>query len=847
MNIDKQTFNTLDVLYDDKKWGKRIDPDEWNANFKVLEQGHNELAEKLNQQVADIDTAIQAATSNGGQNISVQYGEGTETLQNALNNVVSDINNRYTKNEVDATVGSNTNSLLSNAEYNESTGVFTFTRKDGSKVVIDTVIEKVPASMALKDEPDGSVSLVITNQDGSTTKTNVTSLIEDTVINSSSTINATSVTDAVKKVTTYTLVIKPNSIGLSHVDTELTAKFDETQTAKTLAVQAKDNAVAAQNAAVAAQKSAENYASNSSSSASASATSADESADSALEAKGYAEQAASSKDSAILSASVASAKATAAATSESNAKTSETNAGTSETNALNSANDAKNYAEQANTYATNASNSANQASTYATNASGSADSASAKADEASDSAASALNYKTAAEVINAQVRAAKTAAEKARDEAQAAATSASESKASVEQTATSVASLVESAAQSASNASESATAAQQSNESAALSASNALASKNAASESATAALASKNAAAESASAAAISETNAAGSATAALNAQTAAEKARDEAESIAGGDYASVSYVDGKVAGLASETYVNNKVTGLATEEYVQLNGGKINSISVDGAAQTIDANKNVNIVLSGKVDKISGKQLSTEDYTTAEKNKLSGIAAGANNYTHPSTHAASMITQDSTHRFVTDGEKTKWNTNEVFIATYGTTTNSEIEAAWQSGKSVFCKRNGYLYMLTYSSDNGTMHIFSSVDTTSVVVVACSSNTWSLDYSDLPPKIGDTDIGKVLTVDSHGSFYFKDIKPTITTMVILASNWDSALKTYSFETDYPSASYDIEVALDSTAALEQAEAFNGAQIVGSATSNIIKAYGIVPTVNIPVVLKVVRK
>lgn len=33
---------------------------------------------------------------------------------------------------------------------------------------------------------------------------------------------------------------------------------------------------------------------------------------------------------------------------------------------------------------------------------------------------------------------------------------------------------------------------------------------------------------------------------------------------------------------------------------------------------------------LSGKVDKVAGKQLSTEDYTTAEKSKLAGIAEGA-------------------------------------------------------------------------------------------------------------------------------------------------------------------------------------------------------------------------
>lgn len=40
---------------------------------------------------------------------------------------------------------------------------------------------------------------------------------------------------------------------------------------------------------------------------------------------------------------------------------------------------------------------------------------------------------------------------------------------------------------------------------------------------------------------------------------------------------------------------------------------------------------------LSGYVQKVSGKGLSTNDYTTPEKTKLAGIAAGANNYTHPS------------------------------------------------------------------------------------------------------------------------------------------------------------------------------------------------------------------
>lgn len=41
---------------------------------------------------------------------------------------------------------------------------------------------------------------------------------------------------------------------------------------------------------------------------------------------------------------------------------------------------------------------------------------------------------------------------------------------------------------------------------------------------------------------------------------------------------------------------------------------------------------------IDNKVDKVDGKQLSTNDYTTAEKTKLGGIAASANNYVHPTT-----------------------------------------------------------------------------------------------------------------------------------------------------------------------------------------------------------------
>lgn len=47
---------------------------------------------------------------------------------------------------------------------------------------------------------------------------------------------------------------------------------------------------------------------------------------------------------------------------------------------------------------------------------------------------------------------------------------------------------------------------------------------------------------------------------------------------------------------------------------------------------------------------------------SAADKKKLDGVEEGANKYTHPADHPAAMITQDSTHRFATDAEKTRWN-----------------------------------------------------------------------------------------------------------------------------------------------------------------------------------------
>ena len=95
--------------------------------------------------------------------------------------------------------------------------------------------------------------------------------------------------------------------------------------------------------------------------------------------------------------------------------------------------------------------------------------------------------------------------------------------------------------------------------------------------------------------------------------QTSLDKADSAIQSLAG--YATESYVDGKVSSLvdsAPETL--NTLNELAA------------ALGDDPNFATTVANQ-----IGNKVDKVDGQGLSTNDYTTTEKNKLSGIESGAN------------------------------------------------------------------------------------------------------------------------------------------------------------------------------------------------------------------------
>mgnify|MGYP003289172305 CR=1 FL=1 len=98
----------------------------------------------------------------------------------------------------------------------------------------------------------------------------------------------------------------------------------------------------------------------------------------------------------------------------------------------------------------------------------------------------------------------------------------------------------------------------------------------------------------------------------------------------------SVNGEDVKVKGLGSAAYTNS--TAYATPASIEQvltdsNQYTDNAVSTHASNTTLHTSmteKNLWNTVEDKVDKVSGKGLSTNDYTTTEKNKLAGIASGA-------------------------------------------------------------------------------------------------------------------------------------------------------------------------------------------------------------------------
>lgn len=147
-------------------------------------------------------------------------------------------------------------------------------------------------------------------------------------------------------------------------------------------------------------------------------------------------------------------------------------------------------------------------------------------------------------------------------------------------------------------------------------------------------------------------------------------------------------YVDDNAGSVPYLSTINGLVTAIvdddtklptsgAVVDYVaSLGGGDMLKATYDPTNKSADAFSMTNMV-EGTTNKI---------FTATERTKLSGIADNANNYSHPANHPPSIITQDSSNRFVTDAEKTTWN-GKANTVTY---TGTLASASWTGASAPY-------------------------------------------------------------------------------------------------------------------------------------------------------------
>lgn len=149
------------------------------------------------------------------------------------------------------------------------------------------------------------------------------------------------------------------------------------------------------------------------------------------------------------------------------------------------------------------------------------------------------------------------------------------------------------------------------------------------------------------------------------------------------------SYVDDVIEGYLSggqfyvETSHSTQITAESGKIYVDLTSGKNITYRWSGTAyveisKSLALGETSGTAYRGDRGKIAYDHSQTAharaDATKTEKSNTNGnIKINGTEtvvYTHPSTHPATMITEDSNHRFVTDAEKEAFGASTVFWAT---------------------------------------------------------------------------------------------------------------------------------------------------------------------------------
>ena len=169
--------------------------------------------------------------------------------------------------------------------------------------------------------------------------------------------------------------------------------------------------------------------------------------------------------------------------------------------------------------------------------------------------------------------------------------------------------------------------------------------------------------------------------------QTSAQVVEAINTAISKSGHASFQKVDAVPNADAAQENILYLVMNTATKHYDIY--AKIKGSSGSYTMELLD---DTTVDLSGKVDKVAGKGLSTNDFTDAAKKKLDNIAEGANNYTHPTHTAYSSalykVTVDAEGHVIAAAKVTKGDITALGIpgsdTKYGnaTTTNAGLMSA---------------------------------------------------------------------------------------------------------------------------------------------------------------------
>ena len=156
---------------------------------------------------------------------------------------------------------------------------------------------------------------------------------------------------------------------------------------------------------------------------------------------------------------------------------------------------------------------------------------------------------------------------------------------------------------------------------------------------------------------------------------------------------------------------------------------------------------------------------------------------------------------------------------------------------------------------LTSLKTNAKVDLVAAINEVFGKFAEISTDAAGTSFDDAKAKLGadnvqvaiEKTVEKVNTTNTNLNDLENKIKEnrTVVSATLTASKWQG--NTYSFETEYPHAQYDIAIELGESATLEQAYAFADACLKGSIGTQVITALDIVPTIDIPITIEVLKK